>query len=417
MPESESGNSKKTLAKNYVFLMLLQGANYVLPLITLPYLVRVLGTEKYGLIAFALAFINYFVILTDYGFTLSATREISVHRDNINKVRRIFSAVLAVKGMLVFASFGLMAIVIWIFPKFHEFWPIYVLTFGMVVGQAILPLWFFQGMERMGFVTALNLTAKLIFTFAIFIFVRTGDDVYWVPVTHSAGFIVAGMAGMWLAWRRFDVRFVWPHISDVKASIKDSSMYFLSRLSVSFYTSSNAFVLGLFTDTTMVGYYAMAEKLYLGIQGLFTTLSSVVYPYMSKRRDIALFKNILSAVIIASLVLGIAAMMGSNLIFWILFSSSNATGISAFKLFGIVVAIVGPSILIGYPLLAGWGLPRAANVSVILGATAHLCGLVILASWFTINIQNVVILVIVSESIVLIVRVTAARKILLGGRV
>jgi PST family polysaccharide transporter len=272
----------KTLVENFLSLSFLQVANYIFPLIILPYLVRVLGPEKFGLIAFAQAFIAYFQILTDYGFNLSATREISINRENKEKVSEIFSSVMIIKFFLLLLSLGLMTIIVFSFKKFRQDWLIYYLTFGMVLGQTLFPIWFFQGMERMKYITFLNVLAKLIFTIAIFVFVKRSSDYLYVPLLNSLGFILAGILALWIVFKDFGVFFRIPSFKDLKYQLKEGWYIFISTVAISLYTISNTFILGLFTNNTIVGYYSAAEKIIKVVQGLLSPISQAIYPHVSK---------------------------------------------------------------------------------------------------------------------------------------
>jgi PST family polysaccharide transporter len=172
---------KKRLLGNFFSLSVLQIFSYVLPLLTLPYLVRVLGVETFGLISFATAFIIFFNILVDYGFNLSATREVSIHREDKEKITQIYSSVLTIKFILTILSFIILSFIVFIFDKFNSHIELYLITFLSVVGQAFFPIWYFQGMEKMRYITIINISSKVIFTIAIFIFVHKESDYLLVP--------------------------------------------------------------------------------------------------------------------------------------------------------------------------------------------------------------------------------------------
>lgn len=267
---------------NFFSLSSVEAANYLFPLITLPYLVRVLGPEKYGLINFAAAFIYYFVLLTDYGFNLSATREISINRENKQKVLSIFNSVMFVKFVLMIISLIIMLATVFFIPKFRQDWLIYIYTFGMVLGNILFPIWLFQGMEKMRLVALLNLLAKFIFVIAIFIFVKRQSDYIYVPLITSIGFMTAGVISLVIAARRFGIIFRMPAREDCIYSMKEGWHVFISTVSVSLYTSSNAFILGLFTNNTIVGYYSASERIIRSGQRLINPISQTLYPHISK---------------------------------------------------------------------------------------------------------------------------------------
>jgi len=274
---------KKRLFSNFFSLLTLQGVNYILPLITFPYLVQVLGVEYFGLLAFATAIIAYFSIITDYGFNLTATKEISVHRDNKEKVDEIFSAVMTIKFILMIFSFLLLSIIVFRFEKFSSNWEVYLFTFATVVGQVLSPVWFFQGMESMKYITYLNILAKSIFTVAIFVFIQEQSDYYLVPLLTSSGFIVSGILSLILIKKEFSVTFKWQSLATLKVYLIDGWHIFISRIYVSLYTTTNVIVLGLFTNNTAVGYYSIAEKIVVAIGGLFEPANQTIYPYFARK--------------------------------------------------------------------------------------------------------------------------------------
>ena len=401
---------KKRLIENFFSLAVLQGVTYILPLLTVPYLMRVLGAEKFGLVAFAQAFIQYFVIITDYGFDLSATREISINRNNDKAIQETVSSVFIIKIILMFVSLSVLCTVIFLVPQFRTEWPIYIFTFGIVLGNIMFPTWFFQGMENMKYITVLNIIAKGIFTILIFIIVKTSEDYIYVPGITSLGWIIAGLISIWFMVYKFEIRPCLPPKSAILDRFRESTQFFLSRVSVSIYTSSNAFVLGLFTSNQMVGYYSAAEKLYSALRSLYQPLNNVLYPYISKTENILLYKKIFMLTCGANVVVCVGLFVFANPFITIIYGSFMQLTIHVYKIFVVITLFVIPSVLLGYPFLAALGYAKYANNSVIIGSVFHLIGLLILSAVSLVNIFTVVWMVFITEFIVLVGRVYSIYK-------
>ena len=402
---------KKRLLSNFFSLSVLQIFTYVLPLLTLPYLVRVLGVDMFGLVMFAQAFLVFFNILVDYGFNLSATREIAVNRDNKAKVTEIFSSVMMIKGILIVFSFLILSAIVFGFEKFSNDWELYYLSFLLVMGNAMFPVWYFQGMEKMKYITIVNIISKLLFTVLIFVVIQAPSDYIYVPLLNGLGFIVGGAISLWIIKTSFQQSFSLQNLDTIKQHFKDSSQFFLSRVSVTLYTAANAFVLGIFTNTTMVGYYSIAEKLYAALQGFYAPISQALYPYVAKERNIKLFKKLFTFIVTLNTV-GIALLYFiAQYIFNFLFTQHiGSESLEVFNILLLSALVVVPSILLGYPFLGALGFSKYANLSVIYGSIFHLLGLGVLIASNNITIYAVAFMVVITESLVLSMRTYWTRR-------
>ena len=369
---------KKQILENFLSLSVLQGINYVLPLITLPYLVRVLGPEKFGLIAFARAFVQYFNVLTDYGFNLSATREISIYRENKERVSRIFNAVMIIKFALLIFSFIVLSVIVIVFQKFRKDWEIYYLSFGMVVGQVLFPVWFFQGMEKMKYITFLNLIARLLFTVSIFIFIKEVSDYIYVPLLNSIGIILAGFLGIWVSFKKFPIYLKIPPWIEIKHQLKDGGYIFISRISISFYTVSNVFFLGLLTNNTTVGIYSAAEKLINGIKAFNNVILQVMFPFVSKVAKESSLKAVkivwkeLKFFLTLEFILCIFIYLFSYKIVLILLGENFIDATPIIRILIFTVPLILASAVIGQQILLNFNLKRLFTMSIVYVSFFHL---------------------------------------------
>jgi PST family polysaccharide transporter len=273
---------KKRILGNIFSLSSLEIVNYILPLITLPYLVRVLGPEKYGLVAFAQAMAQYFTVLTDYGFNMSATRNVSLFRQDQEKISTIFCSVTFIKFFFLFVSSVIFVSILIAVPRFRSDIWLYIFSFGMVFGNAIFPDWLFMGLERMKLLVLLNLFSKILFLTAIFIFIRTSSDYIYVPLLTSLSFLISGVVSIFLALKKFKIKLFLPSFDEIGRELKDGWHIFISKLFISLCTTTNTFILGLFANSRAVGYYAAGEKIIRALLRLFNPVFQALYPYFSK---------------------------------------------------------------------------------------------------------------------------------------
>ena len=273
----------KTVVKNFISLSSLNLFSFIFPLILIPYLTSSIGTELYGKYVFSFSIFNYCLLLINFGFDYSATRLISINRKNKAIVSEIVSNVTFIRLFFAFVASIILLLLFLIFPNISNNKLLYLFGFGILWGQAFTPLWLFQGMEKMGYITVINLLTKLISTVLIVLFIKNAANYYYINLFHSVSYMFSGVASMVLISRYLKIKFVLPSFKKIKFYLNDSYHIFLSTLSMSFYREANIIILGLTTNYSMVGQYAAIEKVIKAMQSLMEPLSKALFPFFGRK--------------------------------------------------------------------------------------------------------------------------------------
>jgi len=374
----------KRLIQNFTSLSILQIANYLFPLIVLPYVVRVLGPAKYGLINFAAAFIAYFNLISDYGFSLSGTKEISIIRDDKDKLSKTFSTILTIKLLLSIVSFLIFIIIVYFIPFFKSNWEVYVLSYGFVIGGVLFPSWFYQGMEQMKYITIIQVVIRSIVTVLIFILIKEESDYLLLVLLNSIAQIMIGMLGLIIAKVKFKIKFRLPSIEEIKIQLKSGWHIFQSMIAINIYTTSNTFILGLFASETVVGYYAAADKIRMAFQGIQSVLSQTVFPYVnslvkqSYEKYILFIKRLLKLEFVIGFSVSLLLFIFSYQITDLLLGEKFAESGELLRIISILPLLGSLNNVFGIQMMLPLGYDKAFNKIISFSALLHIIMLIIL---------------------------------------
>lgn len=272
----------KIFINNILSLSTIQLMNYFFPIITFPYLVRVLGVEKYGLINFAAAFVGYFSLIIDYGFNISAVRDIAIIKDVKREYDRIISSVFGVKLSLLIVSFILFEIVITNFKIFSSELPLYNISFLVAISSAMSPQFFFQGMQKTNEIAVVTFFVKMIWAVSIFILVQNSNDYLIAALLNGSHLLLISIISFIIMVSKFKISVNIPSKGNYIEQLINGGMIFLSTCSISIYTLSNTFLLGILSSNTAVGYFVGADKIRQAFQNIITPLTMAGFPRASE---------------------------------------------------------------------------------------------------------------------------------------
>lgn len=379
--------SKKRLAENIISLALLNGINMVIPLVTLPYLVRVVGISNYGSYSIVYAMIQYGIIFSSYGFGYSTTQQISRNRDNLPLISTIFSAVIYAR-LIIACVCGFLMLIICQIAYDSTYVYMYILGVGMIIGDILNPTWLYQGMEKMKFMTIVNLISKSIFTLLIFVTIREETDFIYLTLMNSLGYLMAGIVSFLFALNYFKIKFRIPAASHIKEQFQNGWYIFLSTICMTLYRNSNVFILGFFTLPAMVGIYSGSEKIIKAIQSITSPISNALFPYVAnsfhnqRQNRFVLIKKLSVIIGIILFAISIITYFTSPFIVRVFLDNINEDAVEIVKIMTCVIFFGGLNYILGIVGLVNMNCQREFFRYVLISGSISLILMLLFAKTF-----------------------------------
>lgn len=274
----------KRLMDNFFSLALLKVFNLLLPLITLPYLLKTLNIENYGVIVLALSLTMYFQTIIEYGFNLSATRDIAKNRNHVIRLQLIYSKVVWCKFLLLFFSLVILAVLVLLVPIFHEEREIFLLTGLILIGHSMFPEWFFRGVEKMRYITLLDLSIKLLFTVGVFIFIENTDDGWLYPLMLGSAYIVISILSHIIIFQKFNVYLVIVKKKMICNSLKKTFPLFVNQFFPNLYNNTTTFLVGVILGNYAVGLFGAIKQVISLLNVFNAVVTTVMFPYLNRNK-------------------------------------------------------------------------------------------------------------------------------------
>jgi len=368
------GNSIKS---NVAYNSLLRLMNIIFPLITFPYVARILLPVGLGKVDFSVSIIQYFIILSQLGIPIYAVRECAKVRDNKDKLEKTVQEILAINLVAVVVSYVTFAILITNLSIFDGYRALLLVLSINIVSTFIGVEWFYQSIEKYKYITVRSAIVKLVAVISIFIFVRDEKDfiIY--------GIITALSVSLGNLYNFFYLR---KHITilhrignyNFRRHVKPILWLFAMSLSVSIYINLDLVMLGFISGDTSVGYYTAANKIIKVVLALITSVGAVLLPRMSyyvENNDGARIDDLINKSLNFILMISIPASVGIVLlakpIILIFAGVQYEESVIVMKLLGPIIVAIALSNLIGIQILVSHGKERLTLYSTIVGAVVN----------------------------------------------
>ena len=402
--------SKSKVITNTFMLYLSSIARFIFPLITIPYLTRILSEEAYGFFAYVKSCMSYMQFIVDFGFMYSAVRDIVLEKNNKINIGYIAGNVFLAK-LILSAIAAIIIVVMCATISILQINTLYVaLSLLAIISTAFIPQFLFRGIEQMQYATIAYVLSKGISTLLTLVFVKGDDTLLWIPILDIIGNCTAALLSFRVI-KKLEIPIKCSGVADSWKMIGESFQYFLSDIASTAFYVLNTILIGIFIkDLTQVAYWSLSISIVCAIQGLYSPIFNGIYPYMVSKKQIRFIHKVL-------LICMPIVCAGCLLCFFsaktVLFIVGGEKYIAAYHIFRLLIPVLlisFPVQLYGWPTLGAIGKIIETTKTTIIAAVVQVAGLLILIVVNKFDLALLAILRVFTEFIMLVLRLRITYK-------
>lgn len=273
---------KSKLVKNSMWLFILKIMSTVIPMLTIPYITRVLGPSEYGVFSIALNWILYFQVIVEYGFALTGARKIALDSSKEN-MQKLFNNIISSRLILFIISFLIMNILALLCHFGIEMYMCMILLFTMVFGTALQLTWLFQGLQDMKFITIADSISRVISVILIFLIIKNSSDIYLYCILYSITTLLSSIISLILVKKKYNLKFKFSKFVNIKNELIEGKELFASACATKIFSGIGLTILGFVSTKSIAGIYSAISKIPLVLTYMFAPISQALYPYSSEQ--------------------------------------------------------------------------------------------------------------------------------------
>lgn len=382
--------NEKKIVKNTSMLYLLNIAKIVFPLITLPYLTRVLSVETYGVVAYVKAFMQYMQLVVDFGFLLSGTKDIALAFGDQEKINHEVGDIFVARILLCVIAFVALMIAVLFIPILGQNLLYTILSYGSVFLTVFLMDFYFRGIERMEIITIRFVIMRGVAALLTFVFVKSDADILWIPILSIVGSLLAIIL-VWVQLRKFGVKISPQGLIPALNKLKESFVYFASNMATTAFNALNTLLIGIFLDPASVAYWSICIQMTGAVQAFYTPIAGGIYPQMVRTKKRSLLQKIIK-IFIPIIVLGcVITLVFAKYVLLIVAGEKYVEAVNVLRILTPVMLFSFPAILYGWPALGAINKQKQTSATTIISAVFQVSVLVILIAFGNFNLISIAI--------------------------